>query len=363
MSEDVSDKFTGVNYQDSVLEMNAQYYPEAMREPFLWLGVFTREECGKKLDVLEEKARRLGFSTTAGTFSKILRGLWNRNSRGQTLENPIMAMDNFLDVVKALKADSNLNRMAGNVPFVMTPTAKKIFEYIDKRRSPKRVNRFGLIVGPTGSQKTHSLKQYAIENNHGRCVWMEAEAHLGIMISKLADKYGVSSKIKSARKFIRIEECLNDSKTIIIENIQRLNVKAGEYGQPVFNWLQKVQDETGCTIILSATPQFHREFMLGRNMGWFEQFEGRCGGRKNFLVLPDYTPAADCHAIAKAFGLKDASNHTDYLKKIAQMPGRIRILFQVLQDAKQDADDDKQPLTIDYIRDIMDDVEEMAGVK
>ena len=52
--------------------------------------------------------------------------------------------------------------------------------------------------------------------------------------------------------------------------------------------------------------------------------------------------------IAQGFGLVDAPKHLAELSKIAHEPGRIRILFEALQEAKVNAG--KRDLTIQHIR-------------
>lgn len=349
-----------LNFEVSKLETIALTYPEEMREPFLWLAGYVRNECGCSLDVLEAKTKELKFQTTNSTFSKILRGRWQLDSHNRKI-TPIMASKNFLQLVERLRAEAQLNTLAGQVAFVKTGTTTLISDYIDVRRAPQRVCKFGFIGGPTGSQKTATFKHYCLLNNHGACIWMEAPERpkLGQFITDLAYRYGASIWLNRLKKENKIRESVNARRTIIVDNIQRLHDEknSDDQGREVFNYLQKLQDETGCTIILSATAEFYKKFTAGIAKGYYEQFEGRCGGRKQFLVLPEFAPREDVLQIAEAFGLKEPDRHTDYLEKIAQEPGRIRILFQALQSAKQVADNNSEVLTINHVKDAMDEAE------
>ena len=145
-------------------------------------------------------------------------------------------------------------------------------------------------------------------------------------------------------------EAVTGKRTVIVENIQRLHDPRTGDKQAIFSFLQKLQEDTGCTVILTLTPTFEAILTSGRSRGFFEQFEGRAGGRRNFLRLPEYPPEDDVLMIAEAFGLQHAKKHLDYLVSIAREDGRIRILFENLQDAKIQAESKKEKLTIEHIQ-------------
>jgi hypothetical protein len=114
-----------------------------------------------------------------------------------------------------------------------------------------------------------------------------------------------------------------------------------------------LQDEKGFTPILSATPEFYREFLNGLHSGYFEQFEGRVGGRDQFLILPEYAPMEDIICIATKYGLQDPEGNIEFLTKVARMPGRVRKLFQTLQTAKEEAVEDGAPFTIEHVKETL----------
>ena len=166
------------------------------------------------------------------------------------------------------------------------------------------------------------------------------------------------------RMLNHIYESVNEKRTIILENVQRLYVEKAEANQPVFNFLQKLQDETRCTIILTITPVFAETLTRKLANGYFEQFIGRAGGVGEFLRLPDFAEPEDVELIAKSFGMKGLSEKTtwqegeivhkgtvlDYLVKISREPGLIRILFGALQKAKVAAEAEKESLTVDHVK-------------
>ena len=346
-------------YDTITLEAVAAGYPEELREPFVWLGTFIREECNRDLDLLVERAQKLGIGTDKTNWSKLIRGHWNKDADGNPTPSPAVALPRLLRNIETIRKDSRIKSQSGKIPFVVTPTAASIFNYIDLKRSPDRVCKFGVVIGETGSQKTASFRQYCQHNNHGACVWVESPETPSMrqFLTDLASRYGCGVSASHERKKFTILRAVNDRKCIIVDNVQRLYIERMEGNQPIFNFLQKIQEDTGCTVILSFTPTFERRFTAGLNAGFFEQFEGRSGGRRNFLRLPEYAPEEDVLAIAQAFGLREAEKHADELVKIAREPGRIRRLFEDLQNAKILAVRRKTQLAMNHVRQARDEEE------
>lgn len=352
----MSDESNVWRLDDITLEKHAAAYPAEIRESFMWLGWFVREVCQRDLSVLQARFQELNINHDKTTWSKILRGRWNSDAEGKTLAVPVLALAKFLKAVQSLRDDQRVREMAGRLPFVETSTTKVIWDYIDDRREPERVNRFGVIVGRTGNQKTASFKEYQRQHNHGLCTWQEAPENGSVkeFIVTLAAKYGGSwsDSYELARQ--RVFRTVKSRNTIIVDNAQALYKPKQGNDQQVFNLLRRLGDERECTVILSITPEFHKKLTEQMLQGYFEQFEGRAGCRRNFLVLPDYPPEEDVLAFAEAFKLKDAEKHLDYLVKLSQEPGRVRSLLEDLQSAKRIAEHETKPLTIGILKGVRD---------
>ena len=209
-----------------------------------------------------------------------------------------------------------------------------------------------MIIGETGSQKTATTKEYTRCNNHGLVVRVEAPAKPSMIqfMSDLAACYGYSRISSYQRQSEYVLDKVNARRTIIIENVQQLYIEKMGASQPIFDFLKKLQEDTGCAIVVTFTPTFEKKFQEGMHRGFFEQFVGRAGGLRNFIRLPEFPTEEDCVAIARAFGLKDAEKHAGYLAAIARQPGRIRVLCGDLQDAKIEAASKKQALTIAHLK-------------
>ena len=353
------DLFDSLKLDIATLEKRITHYPDELREPVLWLATYVTQECGRDVDILAARAKDLNYEMDKTTWSKILRGRWNRRvvggvggNRLEPLATPIVNLARLLKAIAALRKDQQLKQMSGKVPFVKTSRAEAIWNFIDALRAEDRVNKFGIIVGRTGTEKSASTIEYCRLNNHLTCVHQEAPAKPSYsqFIADLAAKYNGSRQSNWGRMVNKIIESVNSRRTIILENVQRLYVEKAEANQPVFNFLQKLQDETKCTIIMTITPVFAETLTRKLANGYFEQFIGRAGGVGEFLRLPDFAADEDVLLIAKSFGLQQAEKHLDYLVKISREPGLIRILFGALQKAKVAAEAEQEKLTITHLR-------------
>lgn len=362
MSESTEQNTGGRIRLDAVtLEERAKLLPESMRELFVWLGSFVREECDGNLDLLQDRFAALKIEHDKTTWSKILRGLWNRDAHGKEVSSPCLSEEKFHRAVSLLRKDAKIKEQGGRIPFVKTSTAGLITDYINVKRAPDRVNKFGVIIGETGTQKTATLKHYCAENNHGMCVRVEAPERpsMSQFMSDLAKQFGDESLRSYGKKKAFVLEAVTAKKTIIVENVQRLYDDRFGSNQPIFSFLQKLQEDTGCTVIITFTPVFEKKFT---SSAFFEQFEGRAGGVKRFVRLAEHPPIEDVRDIAKAFGMTASALNEkttwqtekltvlEYLNRIAHERGRIRRLFEDLQDAKIEAEAAKEALTIEHVK-------------
>lgn len=346
----------GIRWSDLDIERECAHYPTELREHYQWLKLYTRDQCIKDVAVLTDAMRRVGVDRDRTTWSRILRGRWNRDARGQLLTAPIVTLEKLIAEITALRSNVRVESLRGRIPFVYTSTVTTIHNYIDLKRSADRVNRFGIVVGATGTGKTAAFKEYRRIHNHGATWWFEAPANgsLGAFISRLSACSGLSEQTAIAKQRAHLLKVVRPDKTILIDNTQDI-YRQGRVEQPAFSYLRELQDETGCCIILSITPTFERVLVDGLISGYFEQFEGRSGGRRKWLRLPEYPTDEDVLAIAEAFGIKDAKAHRKDLVALARRPGRIRPLFDDLQDAKLLAASQKEPLAWSHVEEILED--------
>lgn len=322
------------------LELGVAHYPDHIRADVLWLHGFLIQRCQsgvRALHAVMEKAVP-GFKRSPEWVYNVIAGqLFTTETNKWKRGGPAEA--EFAELMAAMRRYDQQLATAGKLPFVLTPTYRCIVSFITACRAIGAVCKFGAITGATGTQKSSCLKYYAMLNNHGTVTHVECprSGRLSELQRKILRKFnGGKSKLSyQAGRQEAIADNMNETRTLILDNVQRLYSSKRGTEQPAFDWLLELQDETGCTIILSFTNDFEDTLNSSEARGYFEQFVGRFGGMRNILRLPEYTPAADLRAIARSFDLDPGKGAMEYLERWSREFGRVRIVFDRLQKAQQ----------------------------
>ena len=314
------------------------HYPETIRGEVSWLQGFYLDYCKGNKSTLRALSAQLKMEKSEAYFGNLMQG-YNFTERypSGNWKPGGKAWAECMELLAALRRYAQQIEQVGRLPFVPTPTYHCIANFITARMALSAVCKFGGLTGPTGGQKSACLKQYRLLNNHGRVIHVEAPANgrLSALQLKIAAAYHVNKTGIRHRREDAIREQVNETRCIIIDNSQVLYLPSRGGDQPAFNWLRELQDDTNCTIILSFTTDFVDE-LTGKNArGYFEQFVGRMGGIDSILRLPDYTPNADLRVIARSFGLDAGKGAMDWLSKWSRRDGRVRIVFDKLQLARE----------------------------
>lgn len=349
-----------IYWDDPHLEAEIELFPKEIQPLYQWLKLWVRDDCKRDVDVLVARARELGVTIDKTNWVRILKGRWKHDADGNELPNPYVSATNLLNAITALKRQIRVELLQGGMPFFETSVFHTLRRFIEKKMRKDRVNRFGAIIGPTGLQKTASFKELALRNPEIK--WLESadNGSLKELVVRFAVKCGASRSISygPARQkiFESMEPIHGRIKCVIVDNMQdmvRTDKALAAMGkklenQPAYGFLRSLQDETGCAVIWSITPD-KEDMMFDRNSIYLEQFEGRFGGRDGLLRLPNNNPKADLVMIAEGLGMKNAAKHADLLQRVEKERGRIRRYFEILQDAKDEADADNEVLSAEYI--------------
>jgi DNA transposition AAA+ family ATPase len=362
-----------IYWDDPHIEAEMQLFPPELAPLYRDAKIFVRDECKRDVDAWVERARLQKVTIDKTNWVRIFKGRWKQDADGNELPSPYVSEANLKNAFIAIRDQIRVELLQGGMPFVETTTFKFLEKCIRRVMRKDRVNKFLVIVGPTGTQKTASYKEIVTRNPLVK--WMEStdNGSLKEFIIRFAVKCGASRSISYGPARAKIFESMmplnGQPKAIIIDNMQDMvksERKLQAMGksietQPAYQFLRSLQDETGCAIIWSITPENENQMFNAESI-YLEQFEGRAGGRDGFKRLPNYPPIADLVLIAETIGFKTAKKHEDLLKSIGHSRGRIRRFFEILQDAKNAADDDGSPLTAEYIQSALDERElpEMA---
>lgn len=318
-------------------EVSIHHYPEPIRTHVRWLQGYLFDACKGNSASLRAIAIKAGHDRSEQYFYNLLNG-HNFKTKSGTWDVGGRAWSEFLEMFESIRRYSENAARQGRQEFIVTPTYTCIENFVTERRALNAVCKFGGIMHATGGQTTACLKHYAMLNNHGTVIRIEAPANkkLTTLQVKIALRYGenpTTLKYSHTRE-AAIRKNVNETRTLIIDNAQNLYIDHAGWDQPMFNWLLELQEDTGCTIILNFTTDFGDKLVAGRAAGYFEQFVGRMGGMQDILRIPLHMPWADLKCVARHYGI-ESQGGLDLLKKWSEQHGRCRIVFQRLQRASE----------------------------
>jgi DNA transposition AAA+ family ATPase len=159
----------------------------------------------------------------------------------------------LLDAVRKFRRIELERAKLGRALFVMTPTAKKIFHACDLARESQTPV---ILYGASQIGKTEALKQYCIENNHGRTVLVELEAVSGLMgvLKAIAEKLGISPNANTPDLIARIKKALTPDMVLILDEVHLL---ANTYRKGSFfacmEELRRIFDFARCGLVMTFT--------------------------------------------------------------------------------------------------------------
>jgi len=314
--------------------------PDELQEAVIWLGMFLTSRCQNSKARLRHIAKDAGFSQSLDYFTQVLDGRYfiynpNLGAKGRA---------NIAAMVEALQEWDRRKQNTALVNFAATSLYEGIINYITAKRVLDTVCKWGAIIGHNGLGKSTALQKFKDDNNHKQTVYIEAPTArtLTDLQFKLCECYNIVNRRITRKEMEReLRDNISESKTIIIDNAQRLWNRANQQDQMCLNWLQEIQDDTKCTIILSWTPvsDMHKA-MSDENVLHLRQFVGRIGGLEEFHILPEKIPAEDVKLIAReSFLLHPAlwTEHKEALLKLARGPYNLRPFCLALQKARRRA--------------------------
>jgi len=320
--------------------------PEDLREHFQWLWGYMTQICGGSRTRLAARLAHVGHSYDQSSIFKFFTGQLINPKTGQL---GAKQAQNWSDAIQALR-DAEKGPLDGRgIPPVETEVVRLICDAISAIARPERVCRWLIISGDTGRQKSYGIGWYRTENNHSNTIMFEApeKPSPNYLAAEMSNACcGLSTKAYYER-IANIRANLNSTKTVIIDNAQRLyNPNSGDR-QDCFSLLQKLQDEIGFSVVLvfvrnvwsdgsrTVKVDFVEEMLHGKARGFFSQFIGRIGGAENVLYLPDETSDADLISFARAVGMTEpaAKICLPLLRWLDRSTGNIRVLLQTLQTA------------------------------
>lgn len=266
----------------------------------------------------DEFAARVSYSPNV--IYKIMTGKYIEPLTKRQLDVPpklIKAIGEFL----ALEKERALG--GGRDIFVVTPTVKRIWAMCDLARESQTPV---WVLGPSHVGKTRALEEYAIQNNHGRTIYvrMKAASGLGGMVRRIASKVGISDKGNVADLQDRIKNGLAPNMLLLIDELHLLaNTYRKESYFACLEVLREIYDEVKCGVVFCGTRLKLESLVRAGQHGEMEQLVRR-GVHK--LILPDHVSLEDVRMIVAQAGLSLPSKRdkvTVQVGKVTEEPYEI----------------------------------------
>lgn len=313
-------------HRGDVVRGIATYSPQD-QDDLIWLH-------GYALDVLH--GSRSALVEFAGCDWTTIWRIWT-NKYGADISN-------FIEKIRILRKKSETG---SRTAFVPTPVTDKIWQVCDVAKDQGTIV---MVSGPTGRSKTHTVKEWKSQNNHGRALYIYAPELGGFrgFVLALAKALGISREGDTASLAGQIENALDCRNVLIIDEVAHLFPTGRAASLQALEFIRGLHDRTGCGIILVCTEIFPQMMSGGRFSMWFEQLQGRVELQ---LKIPANFSRREIAAICSAYVDEPSGALIDTARKIANARrGGVRELFRHLNRASDASAIVKQPLNAEVLR-------------
>lgn len=270
------------------LRQNLAHCTVQKKEAVIWAFSW----CTQKGIYLQDFAREVGFSDN--TIDKIITGAYRDPRSGALYDIP----DKLADGIARFRQAQQSIALSGNMDFVVTPTAKRIWTGCDLARESHTPV---FLYGASQVGKTWSLERYAIDNNHGLTpmVRMPSSSGLGGMVRAIAEKVGVSPNCNVADLVERIKRALDPKQVLLLDEVHQLIYT---YRKESFflclEVIRSIYDYAQCGMVISTTNVFRSRMELERKQALEQLF--RRGVHR--VQLGNIVLAKDARAIFEHHG-------------------------------------------------------------
>lgn len=305
---------------------NWKALPEEISAELLWFHQWLLANGADWSDAVEA----LGYERS--TVFRVLKGTYEGS-----WPKIVKAIRSFRDLVER-RALTQENQFAEN------SISKLVFAALDYALAN---NSFKMIIGESRSGKSTAAKEWQIRNNHGRSVYVTAPAVGGAkgFLRRVASAVGVNKSQPAADMADSIMRSFNRNRILIVDQAHwLLPSDLRSSNPPALNFLQDLYDCKGCAIALISTKRLPERLDKGDYL--FEQIIGRAGRP---TIIPRVIKRDDVLPIAEQFIKTPSRALTDDLVKMANQPGRLGIMVELLKSASRIAAKRREKLTENHV--------------
>jgi len=302
-----------INIPDNVLLDGIKEYSEKDQDDLIWLMSWAGRELGSR----EQLCKML--VTDWSTVVRICQGKYSASIR------------NFMSKVREIRDHVT---KGGAKTFVDTLVTRKIFDTLDYALSGDiDGGKIVLISGHTRRGKSKAVREWGRQNNHGRSVYIDCPESGGLRA--LMHDMGKACRVNTQRRTSDLRDRLirsfNRRRILILDEVTRLlPSRGGRYAPTVLEFIRRLHDVTHCAIALVATPVFAREMEAGYLRDYLEQLLGRIAEP---LYIPDKVYKSECRDFIASFRKNPPAELVSLTHRIANEPGRLGVLFELLHQA------------------------------
>ena len=266
-----------------------KHYPEKARDMLRWFFFYCVEN-----DISRKEAAEL-VKVDQSTIYRVLMGKY-QDGKGKNII-PASLISN----IESFRRIDERRVTLGDVPFVLTPTARKIWQICDLAVDS---NRIASIYGKSQTGKTTALLEYKRVHNHGSTKYIRIEPSSGIheMMRQIGRECALSPKTSYDKLKDRVVRAIDRNTLIIVDEIHELTFTYRQRSKlscvEVLRWLH---DVTRCGMVICGTNIWRDELKEGKDKLLLEQMERRGVFKHQLKSEPT---RADLKAIfKKAFNL------------------------------------------------------------
>ena len=324
MSRDV------INIPDNVLIKGAAQYAQQDQDDLQWLFSYATAE-------LDGSRSRL---------CELVGCDWTTLFRVATGTYPA-SIENIMVKVRDVKR--RVTESAGTSGFIPTLVTLRIHETLDYALAGDiDGGKIVLVIGASRRGKTKAIKEWARSNNHGRSVYVDCPESGGMreFLYEIADALRINKGRRTADLKQRIIESFNPRRILIVDEVARLLSSGRDIKLDQLEFIRRLHDKTGCAIALCATQVFEEMLDTQKYQRFLEQLLGRIAEP---LRIPDRVYKEEIRSIRAGIGADSDPQLLDLAHAIANKPGKLGVLFELLSQAARVAQRRKSPLAHEHL--------------
>lgn len=313
---------------------STQKLPEDARDALRWFFYYALEN-----EISRQDAATL-LKVDQTTIFRVYSGTY-RDAAGK-----LIVPKKLVESIQTFRRIEEKRADLGKVPFVLTPTARRIWQVCDLVQTS---NRIGSIWGTSQTGKTTALEEYRRQNNHGQTKMIRIEPQSGTheLMRQLGRECALSVKTSFDNLKHRVRRSVDHNNLIIVDEIHELAFTYRQRSKlSCIELLRWLHDVTKCGMILCGTNLWRDELREGKDKRFLEQIDRR--GVFN-VQLPSEPTDGDLRAI---FGHYELTWPTGFALEMIRDVNRrqgLTAITEFLRFGKRIAKD--EPLAWDHVVD------------